>query len=220
MEKGITGFDPNFYTYLQTIGGPKPETLRQLREETANLPGAQMQITPEQGQFLGLMVSLIQARHILEIGVFRGYSTLAMALALPPGGRIIACDQDPNATAIAKQYWQRAGVGEKIDLRLGPALSTLSKLAEENASSIFDLIFIDADKRNYPHYYEGSLKLLRPGGLVIIDNILWHGAVLEVNSNDQRTQVLREFNRSLAQDKRVKISVIPLGDGMTLAYKL
>jgi caffeoyl-CoA O-methyltransferase len=166
------------------------------------------------------MVSLIQARHILEIGVFRGYSTLAMALALSPGGRIIACDQDPNATAIAKQYWQKAGVGEKIDLRLGPALSTLSKLAEENTSPIFDLIFIDADKRNYPHYYEGSLKLLRPGGLVIIDNVLWHGAVLEVNSNDQRTQVLREFNRSLAQDERVKISVIPLGDGMTLAYKL
>lgn len=220
MTKGITGFDANLYDYLQTIGSPEPKILRQLREETANLPGTQMQITPEQGQFLGLIVSLMQARHTLEIGVFRGYSTLAMALALPPDGRIIACDQDPNATAIAKQYWQRAGVGEKIDLRLGPALSTLNRLAEENPPALFDLIFIDADKRNYSHYYEHSLKLLRSGGLIIVDNILWHGAVMEVNSEDQRTQVLQEFNRNLAEDKRVKISVIPLGDGMTLAYKL
>jgi predicted O-methyltransferase YrrM len=217
MTKGITGFDPHLYSYLQTIASPEPEILRQLREETAHLPGAQMQITPEQGQFLSLMVSLLHARHILEIGVFRGYSTLAMALALPPDGRIMACDQDPQATAIAEKYWQRAGVGEKIDLRLGTALSTLEMLARQNPPALFDIVFVDADKRNYPRYYEHSLKLLRPRGLIIIDNVLWHGAVAELDPQDKRTQVLQEFNRSLAQDKRVKISVIPLGDGMTLA---
>ncbi|AIE74713.1 MULTISPECIES: class I SAM-dependent methyltransferase [unclassified Synechocystis] len=219
MGKGITGFDPSLYSYLQNISAEESVHLAQLRRETAHLPGASMQITPEQGQFLALLIGLTRAKRVLEIGVFRGYSTLAMALQLPSDGQIIACDQDPNATAIAKEYWQRAGVAEKISLRLGPALATLEELAEIKPLPQFDLIFIDADKRNYPHYYEVSLNLLRRGGLVVIDNVLWQGKVAEVDPQEPQTRVLQQFNRNLAQDERVRISVIPLGDGMTLAVK-
>jgi predicted O-methyltransferase YrrM len=219
MGKGITGFDSALYAYLQTMGSPEPSVLKQLREETQDLPGAAMQITPEQGQFLALLVSITQARRILEIGVFRGYSALAMALALPPDGQMIACDQDPKATAIAVHYWQQAGVRDKIDLRLAPALATLKSLQEIPHFSPFDLIFIDADKRNYLTYYEIGLTLLRPGGLMVIDNVLWFGKVADQNEGDARTQSLRNFNQILAHDPRVKVSVIPLGDGMTLALK-
>ena len=219
MDKGITGFDPSLYVYLKTMGSPEPKILQQLRQETQNLPGNQMQITPEQGQFLALIVSLIQARRILEIGVFRGYSALAMALALPSDGQIIACDQDPNATAIALEYWQKAGVKNKINLRLAPALQTLNSLQNTPDLPQFDLIFIDADKRNYLNYYELGLTVLRPGGLIIIDNVLWFGKVAAQSHNDPQTQSLREFNQFLAHDDRVKVSVIPLGDGMTLAIK-
>jgi caffeoyl-CoA O-methyltransferase len=219
MTKGITGFDPALYTYLQTMGSPEPDMLRQLREETQHLPGAQMQITPEQGRFLALLVTVMQARRILEIGVFRGYSALAMALALPPEGQIIACDHDPQATAIAVKYWQRAGVSNKINLRLAPALDTLKQLQATPNLLPFDLIFIDADKRNYLTYYKLGLTLLRPGGLIIVDNVLWFGKVADQSVDDPRTQSLRDFNRVLAQDHRVQVSVIPLGDGMTLAVK-
>ena len=219
MAKGITGFDPALYSYLQTMGSPEPEILRQLREETQHLPGSQMQITPEQGQFLALLVSLMQARHILEIGIFRGYSALVMALALPHDGQLIACDQDPNATAIALDYWQKAGVKSKIDLRLAPALETLKSLQNNPNLPQFDLIFIDADKRNYLNYYELGLTLLRPGGLIVIDNVLWFGKVTDQSCNDPQTQSLRELNQFLANDDRVKVSVIPLGDGITLAIK-
>jgi predicted O-methyltransferase YrrM len=219
MGKGITGFDPSLYSYLQSISAEESMYLAQLRRETAHLPGAPMQISPEQAQFLGLLISLTGAKQVLEIGVFRGYSTLAMALQLPPDGRIIACDQDPNATAIAKEYWQKAGVAEKISLRLGPALTTLAQLTEVKPLPKFDLVFIDADKRNYPRYYEIGLKLLRPGGLIVIDNVLWHGKVAEADPQERQTQVLQKLNSDLAQDERVRISVIPLGDGMTLALK-
>lgn len=219
MAKGITGFSPKLYAYLQTMGSPEPDMLRQLREETQHLPGAQMQITPEQGQFLALLVTVMQARRILEIGVFRGYSALAMALALPPEGHIIACDHDPQATAIAVKYWQRARVSNKINLRLAPALDTLKQLQATPNLLPFDLIFIDADKRNYLTYYELGLTLLRSGGLIIVDNVLWFGKVADQNVDDPRTQSLRDFNRVLAQDHRVQVSVIPIGDGMTLAVK-
>jgi predicted O-methyltransferase YrrM len=161
----------------------------------------------------------MQARQILEIGVFRGYSALAMALALPSDGQIIACDHDPTATAIALDYWQKAGIQNKIDLRLAPALETLKSLQSTLNLSPFDLIFIDADKRNYLNYYELGLTLLRPGGLIIIDNVLWFGKVADQNYDDPKTQSLRVFNQFLAHDDRVKVSVIPLGDGMTLAIK-
>lgn len=219
MGKGITGFDPSLYAYLQSISAEESFYLAQLRRETAHLPGAPMQISPEQAQFLGLLISLTGAKQVLEIGVFRGYSALAMALQLPPDGRIIACDQDPNATAIAKEYWQKAGVAEKISLRLGPALATLEQLTQSKPLPEFDLIFIDADKRNYPRYYEIGLNLLRRGGLMVIDNVLWHGKVAEANPQESQTQVLQQFNRDLTRDERVRISVIPLGDGMTLAVK-
>ena len=219
MTKGITGFDPQLYGYLQGMNSPEPEALRQLREETAALPGSQMQITLEQGQFLGLLVRLMGATKILEIGVFRGYSALAMALALPSGGQLIACDQDPRATAIAKQYWQQVGVADKIQLRLAPALTTLAELQTQDPRPQFDLIFIDADKRNYAAYYEQGLALLRLGGLMVIDNVLWFGKVAETEVTDVKTVSLREFNAQLASDQRVQVSVIPLGDGMTLAVK-
>lgn len=219
MANKGTGFDPNLYGYLQTMVSPEPAVLRQLRQETQHLPGAAMQISPEQGQFLALMVSLMQARRIIEIGVFRGYSTLAMALALPPEGQIIACDHDPKATAIAGEYWQKAGVNQKIDLRLAPALDSLKSLQSTPHLPPFDLIFIDADKRNYLNYYELSLGLLRPGGLIIIDNVFWFGKVADPGYDDPRTQSLRTFNRFLATDPRVTVGVVPLGDGMTLAVK-
>ncbi|MFM1841949.1 MAG: O-methyltransferase, partial [Cyanobacteriota bacterium] len=219
MTKGITGFDPHLYPYLQTLGSPEPDSLRRLRQETQALPGAQMQITPEQGQFLALLVVLIQARWILEIGVFRGYSALAMALVLPADGQIIACDHDPNATAIASMYWQKAGVKEKIDLRLAPALETLKKLQNTPDTPQFDLIFIDADKRNYLSYYELGLTLLRPGGLIVVDNVLWHGKVVQQDNHEAKTQSLRDFNQFLANDDRVRVCVIPLGDGMAVAMK-
>ncbi len=220
MEKGITGFDPKLYAYLQTMGSPEPEPLRLLRQETQQLPGTQMQITPEQGQFLALLVRLMGATHILEIGVFRGYSALAMALALPEQSRLVACDQDPNATRIAQRYWERAGVANKIDLQLAPALKTLETLLHQTPQPLFDLVFIDADKRNYLNYYQSSLKLLRPGGLMVIDNVLWFGKVADKNQTDPRTQALRAFNQFVAGDRRVQASTIPLGDGMTVAVKL
>jgi predicted O-methyltransferase YrrM len=219
MTKAITGFEPSLYAYLQRMATAEPDRLRQLREDTQHLPGAQMQITPEQGQFLALLVTVMQARRILEIGVFRGYSTLAMALALPADGQIIACDHDPNATAIAADYWQRSGVAHKIDLRLAPALVTLNQLQHNAPVDDFELIFIDADKRHYLTYYELALSLVRPGGLIIIDNVLWFGKVADQRYDDPQTQSLRAFNQFLATDSRVKVSVIPLGDGMSLAIK-
>jgi predicted O-methyltransferase YrrM len=179
-----------------------------------------MQIAPEQGQFMALLVRLTGARRILEIGTFTGYSALAMALALPAEGRIVACDVSEAWTAVAKRYWQRAGVAGRIELRLAPALQTLDALIGEGGGGSFDFAFIDADKSRYLDYYERSLTLLRPGGLIAVDNTLWGGSVADPAKIDADTAAIRAFNAALHADPRIELSLVPIGDGLTLARKL
>ncbi len=205
--------------YVREVSLREPEPMARLRAETASMAKARMQITPEQGQFLQLLVGLLGARKTLEIGVFTGYSALAVALALPEGGRIVACDISEEFTSIGRRYWQEMGVLGKIDLRLGPAMETLDALILEESGS-FDLAFIDADKISYDGYYERALQLLRPGGLVAIDNVLWHSKVLNTTDPDEDTRAIQALNRKLHSDARVQISLLPIGDGLTLARKL
>jgi caffeoyl-CoA O-methyltransferase len=207
------------YTYLLENSLRETDIMRRLREETAGLPGAGMQIAPEQGQFMALLAELIGARHCLEIGTFTGYSALAVAQALPPDGRLIACDVNEKTTAVARRYWQEAGVADKIELRLAPALETLEALLAEGAAGRFDFAFIDADKTNYDAYYESCLALLREGGLIIVDNVLWGGAVTNPAPGDSDTTAIRALNAKIASDQRVSCSMLPLGDGLTLARK-
>jgi predicted O-methyltransferase YrrM len=209
----------SLHQYLQAVSLREPEVLAQLRAETASVPGAGMQISPEQGQFMALLIRLMGATRTLEIGVFTGYSSLAVALALPPEGQIIACDIRKDCTDIAHRYWQAAGVASKIDLRLGAAVETLNQLLEEGQTGSFDFAFIDADKQNYDRYYEQTLKLLRPGGLVAIDNVLWGGRVADPTVQDDSTQAIRAFNQKLQQDDRIDLSLLPLADGLSLARK-
>jgi predicted O-methyltransferase YrrM len=175
-----------------------------------------MQISPEQGQFMALLVQLIEARLTLEIGVFTGYSSLTTALALPPEGRLVALEQDPDVVRTAQRYWAEAGVEQKIDLRLGPALDTLEELLDEGLAGQFDFAFIDADKANLPAYYERCLELVRPGGLIGIDNTLWSGRVADPADEEPDTEVIRRLNANLHEDTRVDLSLLPVGDGLTL----
>ncbi|MDJ0692199.1 MAG: class I SAM-dependent methyltransferase [Xenococcaceae cyanobacterium MO_188.B32] len=220
MQKKTIGLDRQLYEYLLSVSVQEAEVLQKLREETAKHTAARMQIAPEQGQFMALLVQLLRAKKTLDIGVFTGYSSLVVALALPPEGKIIACDIDEKSTAIARSYWQQAGVADKIDLCIAPALETLDKLIDEGQTATFDFAFIDADKRNYDNYYEKALQLIRPGGLIAVDNVLWSGRVADPQDNDKRTVAMRAFNQKLAQDRRVKISLVPIADGLTLALKL
>ena len=219
MANKTLGLSDSLASYIQSISVEEPEILAKLREETSQLPGSIMQIAPEQGQFMSLLVQLLGAKKTLEIGVFTGYSSLAVALALPADGKIVACDVDKKSTAIASRYWQEAEVSHKIDLHLAPALETLDQLITSGQTNSFDFAFIDADKRNYHNYYELCLKLIRPGGLIAIDNVLWFGRVADPNDSDKRTIAIRELNQKLSQDSRVKISLIPIADGLTLALK-
>lgn len=208
------------YRYLIENSLREPDVLRRLREETMRLPMARMQIAPEQGQFMQLLLRLLGARQAIEVGVFTGYSSLSTALALPEGGRLIACDVSETWTAVARRYWREAGVEHKIDLRLAPALQTLDGLIDDGRSGSFDFGFIDADKSSYGDYYERLLKLLRPGGLLAADNTLWSGAVADLRKKDEDTVAIREFNRRVHLDRRVLPSMVPIGDGLTLALKL
>jgi caffeoyl-CoA O-methyltransferase len=217
-NRTIAMTDP-LYDYLLANALRESALQRELREETARLPGAGMQIAPEQGQLMALLVELIGARRALEIGSFTGYSALCVALALPPDGRLVACDISEEYTAIARRYWARAGVADRIDLRLAPALETLDSLIAEGASGSFDFAFIDADKTNYDAYYERVLRLLRPGGLVAIDNVLWGGSVADPSARDADTEALRALNAKLRDDARVTISLVPIGDGLMLARR-
>jgi len=178
-----------------------------------------MQISPEQGQLMALLVQMTNVRKALEVGVFTGYSALAVALALPPEGQLVACDVSEEYTAIAQKFWQQAEVDTKIDLRLAPATETLQQLIESGQAGTFDFAFIDADKSNYDTYYEQALALLRPGGLVAIDNVLWYGRVADPDVTDNRTQRIRALNQKLHHDERVDLSLLPIGDGLTLARK-
>jgi predicted O-methyltransferase YrrM len=201
--------------YIRTVSLREPDVLRRLREETATMRGAGMQISPEQGQFMALLARLIGTERYLEVGTFTGYSALVMALALPAKGRVVACDVSEEWTAVGQLYWREAGVAPKIDLRLAPALQTLDALIAERAS--FDFAFIDADKENYDGYYERALKLVRRGGVIAIDNVLWSGAVIDPAKKDADTKAIRALNRKLTKDERVELSLLPIGDGLTLA---
>jgi len=219
MARSTLELSAPLYDYYQKIGFRESEILRELRLETAKLPMGKMQTAPEQAQFMALLVQLMGAKRILEIGVFTGYSSLAMALVLPDSGQIIACDSSTEYTAIAERYWQKAGVRNKIQLHLAIALETLEKLLQSEPKQEFDLVFIDAAKKEYDQYYEYSLKLVRPGGLILIDNVLWYGKVADNLIQDNATKSLRNLNQKLHQDSRIELSLIPIGDGLTLALK-
>lgn len=219
MTTQTIGLGDDLSDYMREVSVRERPVLARLRRDTARLENAHLQIAPEQGQFLSLLVELIGARRVLEIGTFTGYSALAMALALPEGGRLVTCDLAEDYTLTARRYWAEAGVTNRIDLRLAPAIQTLDGLIAEGQRGRFDLAFIDADKENYSAYYERCLTLLRPGGLIVADNVLWGGAVIDPDANDVDTQAIRNFNARLADDERVSVSLVPIGDGLFLARK-
>lgn len=219
MTNQTLNLTANLQQYLLNVSLREPKILEALRAETMQLPTHKMQIAPEQGQLMALLVELINARKTLEIGVFTGYSSLAVALALPTDGKIVACDINEEWTAIAKRFWQQAGVAHKIDLRLAPALQTLDELINNGEQESFDFVFIDADKSAYDAYYEKSLQLLRCGGLIMLDNMLRNGAVADPNNNDNSINATRKLNEKLHHDPRVTISLLPVSDGITLARK-
>jgi Predicted O-methyltransferase len=218
MSNRSLNLDDTLYDYLLAHSLREHPEQAALREATRSHPRARMQISPEQGQFMALLVKLLGARHTLEIGVFTGYSALSVALALPADGRILACDISEEYTRIGRRYWERAGVAHKIDLRLAPALETLDAELAAGASGRYDFAFIDADKTGYADYYERCLQLLRPGGLIAIDNVLWSGAVAQPAQGDD-TRALQALNQRLHDDERIDLSMLPVGDGLTLARK-
>ena len=219
MARQTHALDDRLYHYLLDHSMREPDVLRRLREETAAHPHAEMQIAPEQGQFMQLLVRLMGARKTLEVGVFTGYSALAVALVLPGDGRIVACDVSEEFTAVGRRYWQEAGVEGKIDLRLAPAADTLQALLDGGQAGTYDFAFIDADKQNYDVYFERSLALVRTGGLLMIDNTLWEGEVADPAIHNPNVDAIRALNDKLHHDARVDLSLLPLADGVTLARK-
>jgi predicted O-methyltransferase YrrM len=205
--------------YLFDVLSPRTDVQERLRRETAAHPRAGMQIGPDQGLFLGLLVRLLDARRVVEVGTFTGYSALAMAMALPPGGRIVCCDISEEYTSVARRYWREAGVENRIELKIGPAIATLAELLRTEGPGSQDLAFIDADKTGYQAYYEACLQLLRPGGLIAIDNVLWSGRVADPAVTDPDTAALRALNLEVRDDARVDAVVLSVGDGLTLARK-
>lgn len=205
--------------YLLNVTVNEPSVLCDLREETRKLPGANMQIAPEQGKFMRLLVELLGAKRCLEVGVYTGYSSITVALGLPADGLFIACDVNPETSDIAKRYWERAGILCKMQLELRPASETLTELVKSNQEDTFDFAFIDADKQSYDLYYELCLTLLRRGGLIAIDNALWDGRVADPSAKDSSTIAIRAINAKVAADSRVSSSLVPIGDGLLLARK-
>ena len=219
MSDRTVNLDKRLYQYLVDHSVREHPVQRELREATAGMKHAGMQISPEQGQFMALLVQLLGARRTIEIGVFTGYSALSVALALPPDGKIVACDVSEEWTAIGRKHWEKAGVAEKIDLRLAPALETLDKLIAGGGAGQYDFAFIDADKGNYLGYYERCMTLVRRGGLITLDNTLWSGRVADPKENDADTKAIRAVNDALHHDERIAVSLLPIGDGLTLALK-
>lgn len=211
--------DPQVVDYILKTGIREPGILERLRRETASHSESRFQIPPEQGQLFQILIRMTGARRVIEIGVFTGYSSLAMALALPPDGRIVACDISDEYTQIARRYWTEAGVAGKIDLRIAPAKGTLDSLIAAGEGSSFDFAFIDADKTGYAGYYEQCLKLVRSGGVIALDNMLSRGRVLDEHSADSDVDALRKMNEFIHKDERVDAILLPLGDGLTLAVK-
>jgi predicted O-methyltransferase YrrM len=219
MFKNALGLSDALHNYVLSHSLQEADILVQLRQETANHPQARMQIAPDQGHLMGLLVRLMRAQKALEVGVFTGYSSLCVAMALPAEGRLIACDVSEEYTAIARRYWQQAGVDDKIDLRLAPALETLDHLLAEGQAESFDFAFIDADKGNYQNYFDRTVQLVRSGGLIAVDNVLWSGRVVEEQSSDKIVQTMRAFNQSVAENPAVEVCLLPIADGLTLALK-
>lgn len=219
MTNRTLKLEDDLYRYLLDVSLRETPLLKRLRDETAQLANAQWQIAPEQGQFMALLVKLSGAKRIIEVGTFTGYSALCMAQAMPVDGRLICCDIPGDYNAMAERYWHEAGLGGRIEQRLAPALETLAALRAEGQAGSFDLIFIDADKANYPAYFEHALGLARQGGLILFDNTLWSGRVLEQNPDSADTRAIQALNRALHDDARIDLSLLPLGDGLTLCRK-
>ena len=219
MANKTIGIPDELAAYVVEVGTREPELLVRLREETAALPQHGMQIAPEQGAFLALVVELIGARRCIEIGTFTEYSSTVVALALPEDGRLVCCDVSEEWTSLARKYWDEAGVAGKIDLRIAPAAETLDRLLANGEQDTFDFAFIDADKAGYDTYYERVLRLVRPGGLIALDNTLWGGQVLDPDTDDKDTRALRALNAKLAADERITLCLLPLADGVTLARR-
>ncbi len=219
MSKNPVSGIQGLYDYIQSVSIRETAEQVALREATQNLDYSMMQISPDQGQFMAMLVRLINAKNIIEVGTFTGYSALSMALALPEDGQIIACDVSSEWTNIAKPFWEKAGVENKIDLRIAPALETLDSLLNQGLNDHFDMVFIDADKTNYCQYYEKSVQLIRPNGLILVDNVFWSGAVVDDTDNSEDTLSIRKLNKLISQDQTVDISMIAVGDGLFLARK-
>jgi len=205
--------------YLLSVSVRETEVLRELREITGKMPQSECQISPEQGQFMYLLLKMLNAKSILEIGTFTGYSALYTAMALPDDGKLIACDVSEEWTNIAKEYWKKAGVDDKIDLRIGPAKETLQELIEGGEEGNYDFAFIDADKTGYDTYYEQCLQLVRPGGVIALDNVLSDGRVINRSSDNPTVIAIRALNKKIYNDERVEVSMLPISDGLTLALK-
>ena len=218
MARGAIDIPAKLFKYVIATGTRETAVQRRLRAATRRIPSGGMQIGADQAALMQLLVRATGARRCLEIGTFTGYSALAVALALPPGGRIVCCDVSEEWTSIARKYWGLASVSRKIQLKLGPALATLDNLLRTNKGK-FDFAFIDADKTNYRNYYERCLKLVRRGGLILIDNTLWYGSVVDARNRTPDARAIRAFNRRLRRDRRVELSLVPIGDGLTLALK-
>ncbi len=219
MSQGTTGLEEALQRYLLEATLREEPAQRALRVATDALPDAGMRSSPEQVQLLGLLIELMGASRVLEIGCFTGYGTLGMALALPEGGKVVTLDVNADWSAIGRRFWREAGVLDRIEMRLGLALESLDGLLAEGAEASFDLAYVDADKKSYDDYYERALRLVRPGGLIALDNVLWHGAVADPSDNSRQTQTLRALNAKIREDERVSMSLVPIGDGVMLARR-
>lgn len=217
MANRTIGISDDLAAYVRNVGIREPDVLTRLRDETAALPNAQMQVAPEEGAFLAMLVELTGARSYLEIGTFTGYSSTAVALAMPDDGRLVCCDVSEEYTAVARRAWADAGVDSKITLEIAPAVDTLDRLIGEGQEASYDMAFIDADKSSYDAYYERCLRLVRPGGLIAVDNVLWGGRVVDDQADDEDTLAIRALNDKIAADERVSMVLLPVADGITLA---
>ena len=219
MSRDTINVTGDLIAYIRSVGFHEDADLAALREETAHHPHAMMQIAPEQGAFMALLVRMLGARKTLEVGVFTGYSSMVVAKAMGPAGRVLALDVSEEFTAVARRHWAKAGIADRIELRLRPAVESLKELVAAGAAATFDFAFIDADKANYEGYFEYAMELIRPGGLIAIDNVLWHGRVIEPENNEPDTVTIRALNKKLLTDTRINLSMVPISDGLTLCYK-
>jgi predicted O-methyltransferase YrrM len=219
MANKTIGLSEDLAGYVIEVGAREPDVLARLREETAAIPQHGMQIAPEEGAFLAMLVELTGARRCIEVGTFTGYSSLAVALALPDDGSVVCCDVSEEWTAVARRYWSDAGVADRIDLRIAPASETLDALIADGGEAAYDFAFVDADKTGYDGYYESLLRLVRPGGLIVFDNMLWGGAVIDPEADDGDTDAIRSLNLKLATDERISLCLLPIADGVTLVRK-